>query len=282
MRVALKLGYIGSEYRGSQYQKNVRTVEGELFKAFRKMGLFDNPREARFASAGRTDAGVHAIGQVIAFDVEDTKQTLPRIINSHLPDTIFVWGRAIVDDSFDPRRDALGREYRYVLYAEGLNISRVREAAKLLIGTHDFSNFTRKPERGDKSNLRTVERVEIRVEGPVVTIDIAANSFTWNMVRNIIAGLEKVGYMEREIDWFGDMLNPDKYEEHLEPSPPYGLILKDVKYRDVEFEVDEYSRKRIMLMLKNHLRYHTVISKIFDCMIGEIEKADSSRSGPIQ
>jgi len=88
--------------------------------------------------------------------------------------------------------------------------------------------------------------------------------------------------MEREIDWFGDMLNPDKYEEHLEPSPPYGLILKDVKYRDVEFEVDEYSRKRIMLMLKNHLRYHTVISKIFDCMIGEIEKADSSRSGPIQ
>ena len=273
MRVALKLGYIGTEYKGSQYQKNVRTVEGELFKAFRKMGIFDNPKQARFASAGRTDAGVHAIGQVVAFDVEDTQLTLPRIINSHLPETIFVWARAIVDDSFDPRRDAVSREYRYVLYAEGLNISKVREAAKLLLGTHDFSNFTKKAEKIGKTSVRTVEKVDIRVEGPLVTIDIVANSFTWNMVRNIIAGLEMVGYMEREVSWFEDMLHPERYEEHLEPSPPYGLILKDVKYRDVQFEVDEYAKKRVMLMLKNHLKYHMVISKIFECMIGEVEKS---------
>jgi tRNA pseudouridine38-40 synthase len=269
MRVAFKVGYIGERYKGSQYQKNVRTVEGELFKAFKKMELFDNPREARFATAGRTDAGVHAIGQVIAFDVQDPKQVLPRIINSYLPDDIFVWARALVNDTFDPRGDAEAREYRYILHARDLNIPRVREAAKLLVGTHDFSNFTRKA--GEKRNIRTVKSVNIRVDADLVMIDILANGFTWNMVRNIIRGLEMVGYREREVEWFEDMLNPEQYEEHLEPAPPYGLILKNVIYRDVTFEVDDYSKKKIMTHLRDYLSYHLVSSKIFECMVGELE-----------
>lgn len=95
MRVALKLAYIGTEFHGSQIQPNVETVEGELFKALRT-SIIESPKSANYTCAGRTDAGVHALEQVVSFDTDKLNLAIPRVINSELPSGIWVWAHAEV------------------------------------------------------------------------------------------------------------------------------------------------------------------------------------------
>jgi len=168
MRVALKLAYIGTEFHGSQIQPNVETVEGELFKALRNLGIIESPKSANYTCAGRTDAGVHALEQVIAFDTEKLNLAIPRVINSELPPGIWVWAHAEVPLSFDARRDAVSRHYRYVMSGKEYDISRIREASKFLLGTHDFENFSRT--NGEKSTVRTIERIDARVDGELIKL----------------------------------------------------------------------------------------------------------------
>ena len=259
MRVALKLAYIGTNFAGFQYQPNERTVEGELFKAFESLGI--NVKEAKYKCAGRTDAGVHAFGQVIAIDVEDAKTVLPRVLNAHLPDDIVVWAWAKVGEDFNPRY-ATSRTYIYVLYSRGYDISAMRKAAKLLLGTHDFTNFTKKFGEG-QSCVRTIYSVELRVNGDFLILEIEGNAFTWNMVRCIITALQAVGSKHRSVEWFEEMLTPEKHRERIEPAPAYGLILKDIKYSGVEFEVDDYAWRSLHQKLENIIAYHGTIYKLF-------------------
>jgi tRNA pseudouridine38-40 synthase len=264
MRVALKLAYFGTNFSGSQYQPNVRTVEGELFKAFRAIGI--EPENAGYRCAGRTDAGVHAFGQVVAINVEEAKAVLPRILNSHLPEDIIVWAWAKVSSAFDPRRDATSRVYAYVLPAKGYDISAMRKAAKLLIGTHDFTNFTKKFGEGTNC-VRTIYNIELRINGDFVIFEIEGNAFTWNMVRCIISALESVGSGRRSVEWFEDMLDPERHRERIEPAPAYGLILKDVKYKGVEFEVDDYAWKTLQVRFSDIVSYHGTIYKLFSMFV---------------
>ncbi len=256
MRIAYKLAYVGTNFHGFQYQPNVRTVTGELFKAFRSLGI--DVRKAKFRCAGRTDAGVHAFGQVIALNVEKT--TFPRILNAHLPNDITVWAWSEVDEDFNPRK-AKRRIYMYVLPAEKYDISAMRKACKLLIGTHDFSNFTKR--FGERRCVRTIYDVELRVNGGFVILEMVGNAFTWNMVRCIVSALSEVGMGHRSLDWFKEMLNPDRHRERIEPAPAYGLILKDVEYEDVEFEVDEYAWNTLMQRIKEIVEFHGTMFKLF-------------------
>ncbi len=260
MRVALKLAYFGTKFAGFQYQPDKRTVEGELFKAFEKIGI--DPKKADYKCAGRTDAGVHALGQVIAVNVEDAKRVLPRILNSHLPEDVIVWAWAKVEDSFNPRY-ATSRKYIYVMYLdEEYDVSAMRKAAKMLVGTHDFSNFTKKFGEGQNC-VRTVYNIELRMNGEFLIFEIEGNAFTWNMVRCIVTALQEVGSKHRSVEWFEKMLSPEKYKERVEPAPPYGLILKDVKYSNVEFEVDDYAWNTLKSKIRNLVEYHGTIYKLF-------------------
>ncbi len=260
MRIALKLAYFGVNFAGFQYQPDQRTVEGELFKAFEKLGI--NPKKSGYKCAGRTDAGVHALGQVIAINVENPKRVLPRIINSYLPDDIIVWAWAKVDENFNPRY-ASCRKYLYVMYlSENYEVSVMRKAAKLLLGTHDFSNFTKKFGEGQNC-VRTVYNIELRIDGNFLIFEIEGNAFTWNMIRCIVSALMAVGSKHRDLEWFEKMLNPEKYKERLEPAPPYGLILKDVKYSNVEFEVDDYAWKTLKTKIEKLIEYYGTIYKLF-------------------
>lgn len=261
MRIALKLAYIGTNFHGFQYQPNVRTVEGELFKAFEELGI--DVEKANYKCAGRTDAGVHAFGQVVALNVE--KPIFPRAINAHLPDDITVWAWAKVSDDFNPRR-AKSRIYNYVLFSKDYDISAMRKAAKLLLGTHDFSNFTKKFGEGE-SCVRTIYNVELRVDKEFIILELEGNAFTWNMVRCIVTALEEVGSGHRDLEWFESMLNPEKHRERIEPAPPYGLILKDVTYDGVEFEVDEYAWKTLQHRIENVVKYHGTIYKLFSMFV---------------
>lgn len=268
MRVALKLAYFGTNFSGFQYQPDRRTVEGELFRAFEKLGI--DPKKANYKCAGRTDAGVHALSQVIAINVEKAKSVLPRILNSHLPDDIIVWAWAKVSDDFNPRY-ATSRKYLYVMHLDGeYDVSAMRKAAKLLIGTHDFSNFTKKFGEGQNC-VRTIYSIELRMNGDFLIFEIEGNAFTWNMVRCIVSALQAVGSRHRSVEWFEKMLHPERYRERVEPAPPYGLILKDIRYSNVEFEVDDYAWGTLKSKIDRIVDYYGTIYKLFSLVKPEEE-----------
>jgi len=263
LRVALKLAYLGDRYHGFQVQPDVPTIEGTLFKALKKLGIVNNPKKANYSASGRTDRGVHALEQVVAFNTTSNLVT-PRIINNELPDDIWVWARAKVSGTFDPRRKAISREYRYILYGKGLEISKMRHASELLLGTHDFANFATMDE--DKSTKRTVKRIEIRVVGPFIILDIVANSFAQHMVRKIITGLSMVGAGARDEEWLRNMLEPGKYKEGIEPAPPFGLILRKVNYTGILFREEEYAKARARRELQDKRLFYGTMAEVLKDM----------------
>lgn len=259
MRIALKVAYIGTDYHGFQVQPDVKTVEGELFKALAELDIISNPHEANFIAAGRTDKGVHALGQVIAFDTDNHAVAIPRAINSKLPSTIWTWAWAHVLSDFEPRRDALYREYRYIMGGK-YNISLLRNASRILKGMHDFSNFAA-PEK-ERNSMCKVEKIEMRVEREFTIMDIRADHFLWHMVRKIATAMKMVGRGARDVSWLEQMLNPDEFTEGLEPAPAYGLILKNVEYENITWNVDAYARKVISDNLEEQFLWHGVMAEM--------------------
>lgn len=248
MKYAFKIAYFGENFFGSQFQPQFRTVEGELRKALQSLGIESKPR-----LAGRTDAGVSALGQVFA--VETDLKLSPRILNSLFPSDITAWAFKEVEAQFDPRK-AKSRVYSYVLVDDGYEFEKMIEAVKLLKGVHDFSNFT----RGWKGGKREVFSATLSRDGDFLIFEIEANAFTYNMVRCIVTALCFVG-KEKDVEWFEKMLKPEEHRERVPPAPPEGLMLKDVKY-SFEFDVDEVAKKLLELRLKKRLRHHGVIYKL--------------------
>ncbi len=259
MRIALKVAYIGTDYHGFQIQPDVNTIEGELFRALQELDIIVNPHEANYIAAGRTDAGVHALGQVIAFDTEKPEIVQPRVVNSKLPAGIWTWANAQVPDDFDPRRDALSREYRYIMCGQ-YNISLLRNASRLLKGVHDFANFST-PDK-DRSSISMVQSINVRVEREFMILDIQANHFVWHMVRKIATALKLVGNGTHDLKWLEQMLSPGEYTEGLEPAPPYGLVFKDVEYRNIIWCEDAYAKKAIKEKLDRQFLWHGVMAEM--------------------
>ncbi|UGV40322.1 tRNA pseudouridine(38-40) synthase TruA [Methanococcoides orientis] len=273
MRVALKIAYIGSNYKGSQVQPQAPTIEGELFKVLKELEIIKDPKSANFISSGRTDAGVHAMGQIIAFDTDVPNLAIPRVINSKLPGTIWAWAHSLVPDNFDPRRHAVSRSYRYIMCGEQYDISKIRSASKLLIGSHDFANFcTTAPGR---TTVRKVERIDVRVSGNLTRIDVEANSFLWNMIRKIVTALMMVGSGVRDEEWLEQMLDPDSYEEGLEPAHAYGLVFMDVHYPiAIDWMEDGYAIRRAHERVHDHLVRYRVMADVLEHLLPIIPPSD--------
>ncbi|HJH31582.1 MAG TPA: tRNA pseudouridine(38-40) synthase TruA [Methanosarcinaceae archaeon] len=266
MRVALKLAYIGTNYHGSQIQPDVVTIEGKMCEALGELGIIKDHKQANFTSAGRTDAGVHALEQVVAFNTDKPDLAIPRVINSKLPDSIWAWAHAHVPDNFNPRWNAVKRSYRYIMSGEQYDISKIRSASKLLIGTHDFANFCTAD--GDKSTVRTVKRIDIRVSGPLTRIDVQANSFLWNMVRKVVTALMMVGSDVRDMEWLEQMLDPESYEEGIEPASAYGLTLMQVDYPQlIRWIEDGYTIRRAHEHIHEHLIRHRVMAEVLENLV---------------
>ncbi|MEM2726729.1 MAG: tRNA pseudouridine(38-40) synthase TruA [Archaeoglobaceae archaeon] len=259
MKYAIKVAYFGDKFFGSQFQPNCRTVAGEILKALKKFGI-----ESKLSFAGRTDAGVHALGQVVAFN-SDLKIT-PRMLNSELPEDITAWALSEVPENFNPRK-AKSRIYSYVFYDEDYDLLAIEKAVGLLCGTWDFSNFT----RGYKGGKRTIYNVGIKKMGDFLIFEIEGNAFTWNMVRCIVTALKRVG-KEKDLEWFIKMLNPAEHKERVQPSPAYGLLLKDVKYDGIKFDVDEYAKRLLQIRLKKRLIESGTLYRLFSL---ELEASDS-------
>ena len=267
-RVALKIGYLGTNYHGFQIQPQaeLQTVEGELFKALKSLGILEDRKTANYSYAGRTDKGVHALAQVVSFDTLNLKVT-PRMINSMLPNDIWALAIAKPHAGFNARKEAIRREYRYFLFLQTeLDISRMRDASELLIGAHDFSNFSQRDGLEGKSLIKEIKQVDIVNFDPFIIIDIAASGFLRKMVREIVSALSMVGSGKRAKSWIQDLLDL-KIKEQIEPAPAFGLVLKDVSYHELEFVVDEYAKRRITARLKKDLLIHATMAAVLRDMI---------------
>jgi tRNA pseudouridine38-40 synthase len=257
-KVALRLAYVGTAYAGFQTQPGRATVQAAVVEALRRARLFDEPRAAHFTASGRTDKGVHALDAVVAFETDVSELALPRHINTHLPAEIWTWARADVPLTFDARRDALLREYQYILCDGQFDVHAMREAADLLYGVHDFHNFSLEKRR---PTVRTVFSSSVRVSGNFIVVDIAANSFVWNMMRKLVTGLALVGNGHRSVAWFRNMLERS-HVEGIRSAPASGLILTRVEYDGIDFVEDTYAKKRAQQRIKEALAHNGVMMQI--------------------
>lgn len=206
-RVKCTIAYDGAKFSGYQIQPNSRTVQEELEKA---LALVHKGQEVKVTASGRTDAGVHAKGQVVHFDtplaIPDARW--PSALNSRLPEDIAVKQAESVPDSFHARFSAVGKEYRYKIYQDKvrdpfnrfyachspveLNTSLMEEAGRQLIGTHDFTSFcSAKTEVEDK--VRTITKLDVIGSGEEIELRVAGSGFLYNMVRIIAGTLMEAG-----------------------------------------------------------------------------------------
>lgn len=225
MRVALKIAYGGAAFYGHQRQPDRRTVEGECLAALQAAHIIDGPAEALFRSASRTDRGVSAIGNVIAFNPRLRPDAVLGAFNDRARD-VWAWAIAEVPDDFHPRR-AIERWYRYHLFGD-ISASRLREALAAFVGEHDFRAFTSDPPRGPS----TIQRIDVSTDGDATLIDIRAPSFRRGMVRRIVAAA--VAYAQRDVTLDHILEALRGVRRNFGAMPPEPLFLMDVRY-DVQF-----------------------------------------------
>ena len=243
-RIALGIEYNGSGFYGWQAQREVvLTIQGILESALAKVA--NEP--IRLFCAGRTDANVHATGQVVHFDTHAKRHIDAWIwgTNSYLPPSIVVRWAKHVDYRFHARFSAIARRYRYIIYNHPirpailstratwhyytLDVERMREAGKYLIGEQDFSSF-RSSQCNSKSPMRNVTEFTIERRNDFIILEIEANAFLHHMVRNIVGSLMKVGSGLKDPAWMQTVLHAKSRRAAAETAPPDGLYLTRVRY----------------------------------------------------
>ncbi|MDD1771335.1 MAG: tRNA pseudouridine(38-40) synthase TruA [Methanomassiliicoccales archaeon] len=222
-RVAVKFAYEGAEFMGSQRQPRVRTAESELLSALAKIGAIHSAGENRFRVASRTDRGVSALGNVFAVDTDFRRQELLSALNAICQD-VYCYAYAEVPDSFSPRR-AKGRWYQYHLSYRGQDVELMRRCAAEFQGEHEFRLFC-KPD--GKVTKRSLDSVEVRMEGGMIVIDLKAREFLRNMVRRIVSALDQVGRGRVSLDEVRSALQGEGRSMGL--AEPEGLFLMDVDH----------------------------------------------------
>ena len=242
-RIALGVEYDGAAHFGWQRQQKLPSVQGYLEKALSAVANTTIDVQC----AGRTDAGVHATGQVVHFDFDGERpdRAWTMGVNTNLPDSIAVRWVKNVSDDFHARFSASHRRYRYVIYNatlrpaillngvtheyQPLDAALMHEAAQAVIGEQDFTSF-RASHCQSKTPFRNVTDVSVYRQGAYVIVDIRANAFLHHMVRNIVGSLIKVGCGEQPVSWIAELLAVKDRTKAAATAKPNGLYLVDVTY----------------------------------------------------
>jgi tRNA pseudouridine38-40 synthase len=241
--VRLDLEYDGTEFRGWARQRDQRTVQGVLEESLERI-LRTRPR---LSVAGRTDAGVHARGQVASFlsDDEVDVERLRRAVNGMLSPEVVVLRAAVAPSGFDARRSATAREYRYRIdtgdvpdpftarfvwhRAGALSLARMRMAARDLVGSHDFASFCRSPGTG-ATTVRDLRRLAVSRTGERLEITARANAFLHQMVRSLVGTLVAVGAGDLDSGSMEEILRARSRSAAGPVAPAHGLTLERVVY----------------------------------------------------
>jgi tRNA pseudouridine38-40 synthase len=243
MRLALGVEYDGSDFCGWQRQSGTRTVQGCVEKALSQVA----DHELAVVCAGRTDAGVHATGQVVHFDtdaIRDQKGWI-RGTNANLPRDVRVHWVTEINDDFHARFAARRRYYRYVIHNQPVGMALLRKrvcwdyaqldessmaiAAAYLVGEHDFTSF-RAVACQANSPVRTIYRLDVIRCGNFIYIDIVANAFLHHMVRCIAGVLMTIGHGDQSCEWITELLAAKDRALSGMTAPAAGLYLVNVQY----------------------------------------------------
>ncbi len=241
-----RIEYDGTDFYGFQVQAQARTVQGELEQAIESVA----GSEVRVIGAGRTDRGVHAQGQVVAFEVQwrHSLADLHRALNAVLAHDVAVLTLGQAPEGFHPRFSARSRTYRYRVLnrqwrsplerrrawhvTRTLDLAPMVEASRHLLGNQDFATFGRPPQ--GENTVRTVFRAEWQQDRPFLTFDIEANAFLYRMVRSIVGTLVQVGVGDLSPDDFALILRARDRSQIKKVAPPQGLCLMRVSYAERE------------------------------------------------
>lgn len=237
--------YDGTDYHGSQYQSNAPTIQGEIEKALMKL----TGKRTRIRLASRTDAGVHAMGQVASFD---TDKALPLSaytdgLNHYLPEDIAIKEALAADSSFDVRRQAVSRKYRYSILRSPtrsplrrrfacrldgeLDITAMNKACRVLVGQHDLASFVSSAATARKKRtVRDIKNAEVKRDEDMIVFDIVADSFLPHQVRNMMGSLIQVGQGKLTVKEFNEMMEARTPGLAGPTAPTAGLCLMRVNY----------------------------------------------------
>lgn len=242
MRYQAIIEYDGTAYCGFQKQLTGPSIQQELEGAIRLI----SGEETTVIGAGRTDSGVHATGQVVAFDLEwpHGPKTLWRALNANLPADIAAVRLSETKEDFHPRFDAIKRTYNYYIYNEPvrsplyrrtswhvsqqLDIGRMNLAASAIVGEHDFATFGRPPQ--GNNSVRQVFQAEWNRNESLLIFTIEANAFLYRMVRSLVGCLKAVGEGTWTVERFIATLNARDRDRAAQTAPPHALFLTSVIY----------------------------------------------------
>jgi tRNA pseudouridine38-40 synthase len=235
----LILAYDGTGFHGFARQPGTRTVQGAMEEALERL-LRTSPR---LSVAGRTDAGVHAEGQVVSFEADAEPEVVRRAVNGMLAPEVVVREAGVAPPGFDARRNARAREYRYRLRTADVSdpftaryewhragryrVGEMRAAARLLEGEHDFTSFSR---AGPTSPVRRLDRLSIRPVGDVLEFRARAGGFLHQMVRSLVGTLVAVGEGKMDAEMMTEVLEARSRQAAGPVAPPWGLTLVRVLY----------------------------------------------------
>lgn len=243
MKYAACIEYDGTTYCGWQRLRDAPSVQAEVEKALSRVAN----HEVKLTCAGRTDSGVHGIGQVIHFesDAIRNEKAWRMGCNTNLPDNIVLRWIQAVDETFHARFSAQSRRYRYIIlnyktrpallhkkvcwYRDALDENLMQEAASRLLGENDFSSF-RASGCQAKHAMRELQEITVTRDGKFVYVDIVANAFLHHMVRNIVGSLFEVGDGRRTVEWFSELLEVKDRTQAGITAPACGLYFVSVEY----------------------------------------------------
>jgi tRNA pseudouridine38-40 synthase len=250
-RLKLTLEYDGSAFVGWQVQPNGESVQSCVEKALEQLCQ----QHINVEAAGRTDAGVHAVGQVVAFNapLHLPLQAFSRGLSSLLPRSVAVRAASFADASFDPRRQAKGKHYRYQIsnlpnrsplrsgtmwehYAP-LNVDHMHTAAQSLLGRHDFTSF-RAADCQAKTAMREIFSIEVsKSTDEIISFSFRGSAFLKHMVRNMVGSLVEVGRGKHSPEWIAEVLAAKNRTLAGPTAPAHGLCLMEVFYANSDSEI---------------------------------------------
>lgn len=243
MNIRLKVTYDGTKFYGFQKQPKLKTVESVLTKA-----IEDTVKhKVKLFYSGRTDRGVHALGQYVNFYSKTTIDlgNLPRVINFHLPNEISVIEAKLVKDDFHCRYNSIEKHYRYVIfngkyknalfynrswhYPFKIDEDKLKKSHECLIGEHDFKSFMGR-DAIVKDTIRTLYRIDVKKEDNFIYIDFYGKSFLKNMIRIIVGTAVQIASSDRDVDLMREALYAKERKSAGLTAPPHGLYLMNIRF----------------------------------------------------
>ncbi|QZA89260.1 tRNA pseudouridine(38-40) synthase TruA [Salinarchaeum sp. IM2453] len=260
---AFRVAYDGQGYHGFQRQPDVDTISDTFLDALAALDIHDENIPPGYAASGRTDAGVSAVAQTIAFDAP--KWLTPEAINTYLPDDIIVWAYTTVPEEFHPTHDAVRRRYEYLLYPDGhLDTSRLESAITRLSGYHDFHNLTL-----DSTGTHRDLTIEFQLDDPYIVLQFESDGFPRQFVRRAVSLLRMIATGARDLAFIDRVLSdqPLPGPDGIAPASPLPLLLVDVVYSNRSFQPSNAVENHVSTFTKfhkQHLLRAGVVSRISD------------------